>query len=43
MASFVVEKFSLDRLRELTFAEIQMRYREFQNLTVFQALPDPGK
>ena len=36
MASFNVEKFSLNRLRELTFPEIQQRYREFKQLTHFE-------
>jgi sugar/nucleoside kinase (ribokinase family) len=36
MASFNVEKFSLDRLQELTFPEIQKRYREFKQLTHFE-------
>jgi sugar/nucleoside kinase (ribokinase family) len=35
MASFNVEKFSVDRLRELTFAEVELRYREFKRLTHF--------
>ena len=33
MASFAVEKFSLDRLRSLTMAEIEERYRAFVQLT----------
>lgn len=36
VASYNVEKFSLDRLRELTVADIQSRYREFQGLTHFE-------
>ena len=36
MASFCVEKFSLERLRELTFTEIEMRYREFREMTCFE-------
>lgn len=36
MASFNVEKFSLQRLRELTFTEIQLRYREFREITHFE-------
>ena len=36
MASFNVEKFSLGRLRELTFTEVQLRFREFQELTRFE-------
>ncbi|RPI27944.1 MAG: sugar kinase [Acidobacteria bacterium] len=33
MASFNVEKFSLDRLRNLTFTEIELRYKEFKEMT----------
>lgn len=36
VASYNVEKFSLDRLRELTSADIQSRYREFRSLTHFE-------
>ncbi|MBI4455223.1 MAG: sugar kinase [Acidobacteria bacterium] len=36
MASFDVEKFSLDRLKELTFPEVQQRYKEFKQLTHFE-------
>lgn len=39
MASFVVESFSIDRLRSLNFQEITQRYEEFQKLTHFEALP----
>ena len=35
MASFNVEKFSVERLTELTFTEVEMRYREFKQLTHF--------
>ncbi len=35
MASFNVEKFSLDRLRALTFTEIELRYKEFKEMTRF--------
>jgi sugar/nucleoside kinase (ribokinase family) len=38
MASFNVEKFSLDRLKSLTFTEVQMRYNEFSELTRFEEL-----
>ncbi len=38
MASFDVEKFSLDRLRALTLAEIEDRYRAFKLLTHFEDL-----
>ena len=33
MASFIVEKFSMDRLLELTWEEIDHRYRAFIDLT----------
>ena len=36
LASFNVEKFSLDRLRDLTPTEIILRYRDFENLTHFK-------
>jgi len=35
MASFNVEKFSLDRLKDLTLTEIQSRYKAFKELTQF--------
>ena len=35
LASFTVEKFSLDRLREVTLREIQQRYKDFRELTHF--------
>lgn len=38
MASFNVESFSLDRLRELEWSEIQERYKGFQKLTAFEDL-----
>lgn len=38
MASFTVENFSLDRLRTLTWAEIEQRYRMFEALTAFEGL-----
>jgi sugar/nucleoside kinase (ribokinase family) len=38
LASFVVEEFSLDRLRRLTAAEIHARYAEFRQLTHFDGL-----
>ena len=41
LASFVVEQFSLDRLRTLTTAEIRARYAELRRLTHFDELePD---
>jgi sugar/nucleoside kinase (ribokinase family) len=36
LASFTVEKFSLDRLREITIADIQERYQDFRALTHFE-------
>lgn len=36
MASFNVENFSLDRLKELTFTEVELRYREFREMTQFE-------
>lgn len=36
VASYNVEKFSLERLRELSIANIQSRYREFRALTHFE-------
>jgi sugar/nucleoside kinase (ribokinase family) len=38
MASFVVEDFSLNRLRELSWPKIEERFRHFQALTSFQGL-----
>lgn len=38
MASFTVEDFSLDRLRRVTWPEIEERFRKFQALTVFEGL-----
>jgi sugar/nucleoside kinase (ribokinase family) len=38
MASFNVEAFSLDRLKDLTDAEINERYGEFKRLTHFEDL-----
>jgi sugar/nucleoside kinase (ribokinase family) len=38
MASFNVEAFSLDRLRTLTYGEIEARYRVFKRLTQFEDL-----
>jgi sugar/nucleoside kinase (ribokinase family) len=35
MASFNVEKFSLERLKELTFTEIELRYQEFREMMRF--------
>jgi len=38
VASFTVERFSVDRLRDLTRAEVDKRYAEFRRLTYFEAL-----
>ncbi|WP_447977581.1 PfkB family carbohydrate kinase [Candidatus Nitrospira bockiana] len=38
MASFTVEAFSLDRLRNLDYKEIEARFREFKRLTHFEDL-----
>jgi sugar/nucleoside kinase (ribokinase family) len=38
LASFTVEKFSLDRLREITIADVEERYRAFRALTHFEDL-----
>ncbi|KFA93139.1 PfkB family carbohydrate kinase [Archangium violaceum] len=38
MASFTVEKFSLERLREVTRSEIRARFSEFKRLTHFDDL-----
>lgn len=39
MASFVVERFSVDRLRDLSMPDVAQRYREFQQLVHFDDLP----
>jgi sugar/nucleoside kinase (ribokinase family) len=36
LASFTVEKFSLDRLREITISDVRERYQEFRRLTHFE-------
>ena len=38
MASFTVEAFSLDRLRDLDYKEVESRFREFKRLTHFEDL-----
>jgi sugar/nucleoside kinase (ribokinase family) len=38
MASFTVEAFSLDRLRHLSYSEIEDRYRQFKHLAHFEDL-----
>jgi sugar/nucleoside kinase (ribokinase family) len=40
MASFTVEDFSLERLRSLTYSEIEDRYRRFKLLTEFEGIDD---
>ncbi|MDY6847565.1 MAG: PfkB family carbohydrate kinase [Thermodesulfobacteriota bacterium] len=40
MASFTVEKFSLDRLRTLEYEEIRSRFRLFKQLTHFEDLSE---
>ncbi len=39
MASFTVEDFSLERLKVLTYPEIEDRYRSFKAMTHFEGLP----
>lgn len=39
VASFTVEEFSVDRLRRLTRAEVEQRYREFRRFTHFEEGP----
>ncbi len=41
LASFNVEAFSLDRLRNITRGDIDRRYREIRELTHFEDLPAP--
>ena len=38
MASFTVEDFSLNRLRRLSWSEVEERFRRFQALTAFEGL-----
>ncbi|GAB4172053.1 MAG: PfkB family carbohydrate kinase [Geothermobacteraceae bacterium] len=38
MASFVVEQFSLDRLRSLDYPDVEERFRHFQLLTDFEGI-----
>ncbi|HCU24342.1 MAG TPA: sugar kinase [Deltaproteobacteria bacterium] len=38
LASFIVEKFSMDRLRNLTREEIEKRYRQFHEISHFETL-----
>lgn len=39
MASFNVEDFSLERMKTLTYPEIEERFRHFKSLTHFEGLP----
>ena len=39
MASFNVEDFSLDRLKRLSYGEIEERYRSLKAMTHFEGLP----
>jgi hypothetical protein len=41
MASFNVEAFSLDRLKSLTYPEIEARYRSFKQMTHFEGVGEP--
>ena len=38
IASFTVEAFSLDRLRDLTLSEVRSRFESFRKLTEYEAL-----
>ena len=40
IASFTVERFSLDRLRDLSLAEVRQRFDAFRQLVHFDELPD---
>ncbi len=39
VASFTVEEFGVQRLKRLTRAEVEQRYREFQRFTLFEERP----
>lgn len=43
MASFNVEEFGTERVRRLTHAEINDRFRAFKRMTHFDEIPFPGK
>ena len=43
MASFNVEEFGTERVRRLTHAEINDRFRAFKRMTYFEEIPFPGK
>jgi sugar/nucleoside kinase (ribokinase family) len=38
LASFTVEKFSMDRLREISLHDVMVRFRSFRHLTHFEEL-----
>ncbi len=40
VASFNIEKFSLERLKELTFTEIRLRFSEFHKMMFFEGFED---
>jgi sugar/nucleoside kinase (ribokinase family) len=40
IASFTVEQFSLDRLRDLSLEDVRKRFDAFRHLTHFESLPD---
>jgi len=40
MASFNVEAFSLDRLKNLSYPEIEARYRSFKRMTHFEGVSE---
>lgn len=40
MASFTVEDFSLNRMKSLTYRQIEERYRDFKAMTHFEGLPE---
>lgn len=40
MASFTVEDFSLNRMKRLTYQQIEERYRDFKAMTHFEGLPE---
>ena len=40
IASFTVERFSLDRLRDLALPEVRLRFDAFRQLVHFDELPD---
>jgi len=42
LGSFAVEKFSVERFKELTVDEIETRVRQFREMTVFELPVDAG-